>query len=597
MINYSTFHDLFVRALDALDAPGLSALIEAHPEKSREIGAKFSPHCALTLGRVRHPDAESRRLHGAAWIDTAEVLMSFGFEPGADATQAWRRALTSSILDPAPLRWLFDRGLLASADWRRDSPQWLGAHGLEGLIELIRADGPSERELLRMMIQSGIAGGAEQSISATDCAVAGAWNCGQDLVDQGFGLGPCSTGPEQLKGADPLTALAGSFAWRRTLRQRAASSLAENEAEADEMSAQLDRFMGWGATFGADQARALSNPLAALLGDGDANRTASLPMLEKVGSKLVALGADPNAGALVLRIGVGFFLAEKEINRPHRAKATWDWALSVGARPSHAPELLLSATSRALAEKNASAMVDFLAAQGADPASCSRLVRPSPVEAALGRGFHQLAWKLGSMGAALDYVDEQGEGPLHHLAAQRGASENLLLGQLLSRPEILATIESPSASPRRAGETPLHRACGAQAPGPLKLLLERGANPNAQDAKGQTPMRHLLRKYGSRAQRQLDPQLRLLLAHGADPALADAKGVTPAQAACANAPLPALERLLALRPEDLVDERDSAKAAKAALIARGAEGGSLAFRVELGVEVPTARPRKKARGL
>jgi len=65
----------------------------------------------------------------------------------------------------------------------------------------------------------------------------------------------------------------------------------------------------------------------------------------------------------------------------------------------------------------------------------------------------------------------------------------------------------------------------------LKILLERGADINAQDGRGQTPLHRAVRRKNYQASRKEKhnpmPHIRLLLDHGADPDIKDKDGKTP----------------------------------------------------------------------
>lgn len=72
----------------------------------------------------------------------------------------------------------------------------------------------------------------------------------------------------------------------------------------------------------------------------------------------------------------------------------------------------------------------------------------------------------------------------------------------------------------QAGETPLHRACGAGHLEAARLLLEMGADPSPQAKEGETPM-HLAALEGN------GPLVRLLLEAGARVDVASDTGLTP----------------------------------------------------------------------
>ena len=78
------------------------------------------------------------------------------------------------------------------------------------------------------------------------------------------------------------------------------------------------------------------------------------------------------------------------------------------------------------------------------------------------------------------------------------------------------------------GQPLLHRAAiSSDGLGALKVLLERGANPNLQDANGKTALHKLFGFHGLSPRM---PVLRLLLQHGASPETADETGEIPLHA-------------------------------------------------------------------
>jgi ankyrin repeat protein len=72
--------------------------------------------------------------------------------------------------------------------------------------------------------------------------------------------------------------------------------------------------------------------------------------------------------------------------------------------------------------------------------------------------------------------------------------------------------------------SPLHEAVRLGEPGFVRMLLEKGANPNARDYSGETPLHEALRR------RDRD-MVGALLDFGANPNLPDRMGLTPLQAA------------------------------------------------------------------
>jgi ankyrin repeat protein len=89
------------------------------------------------------------------------------------------------------------------------------------------------------------------------------------------------------------------------------------------------------------------------------------------------------------------------------------------------------------------------------------------------------------------------------------------------------------------GKTALHFTAKAGFVGSTAALLAAGANPNAVDGDGLTPLWHLLQS-GARADRATIA--RLLLDAGADPSVADAKGRTLRDTVVADRTRPRAER-------------------------------------------------------
>lgn len=84
---------------------------------------------------------------------------------------------------------------------------------------------------------------------------------------------------------------------------------------------------------------------------------------------------------------------------------------------------------------------------------------------------------------------------------------------------LLLRYGAPADSRDDESRTPLHAASDSES---VRLLLMAGANPNAVDAAGDTPL-HYLVSYG----RYNDAVAEMLLQHGADPSRRNAKGQVP----------------------------------------------------------------------
>jgi ankyrin repeat protein len=74
----------------------------------------------------------------------------------------------------------------------------------------------------------------------------------------------------------------------------------------------------------------------------------------------------------------------------------------------------------------------------------------------------------------------------------------------------------------RGGMSALHQACFWGLDDAVAILLGRGADPNARDKNGKTPLMYLPGRSTARSIRITE----MMLAHGADPNAVDAKGRT-----------------------------------------------------------------------
>jgi ankyrin repeat protein len=78
---------------------------------------------------------------------------------------------------------------------------------------------------------------------------------------------------------------------------------------------------------------------------------------------------------------------------------------------------------------------------------------------------------------------------------------------------------------------PLHVAAKRGNVAMVALLLAHGADPNAHDANGQTPLHMSCRRMGFQSDGVGDQVARLLLSHGANPVRVDALGLSPSDCA------------------------------------------------------------------
>lgn len=147
----------------------------------------------------------------------------------------------------------------------------------------------------------------------------------------------------------------------------------------------------------------------------------------------------------------------------------------------------------------------------------------------MGRPFHL----LGLVAALLLAAACGGESPYSPLieAARAGS-----LDQMASLLDSGADANAPGPTGDDWDATPLQHAILARQPGAVRLLLDRGADPNRVGGP-RSPAPLLL------AAGDIDPTfVRLLLAHGADPAVEGERGATPLSTAVSAGPIKGPDR-------------------------------------------------------
>ncbi|KAL4779767.1 ankyrin repeat-containing domain protein [Aspergillus varians] len=140
---------------------------------------------------------------------------------------------------------------------------------------------------------------------------------------------------------------------------------------------------------------------------------------------------------------------------------------------------------------------------------------------------------------ALSHAAESFEIPLIDLLLAKGADPTLkdLVGREPSsyaatsyRPEgflrLFQTEQVQLEARDSRGWTPLFYACNFGRPEMVKLLLDLGASPNAQDTAGETPLMWAMKRSRRIPPDGADGIIRFLLAKGADPNVKDHRGAT-----------------------------------------------------------------------
>ena len=148
------------------------------------------------------------------------------------------------------------------------------------------------------------------------------------------------------------------------------------------------------------------------------------------------------------------------------------------------------------------------------------------ITAARNQDLRRLRKLIAANPALVKGQDAGGSTLLHHAAAF-GTKEML---------EVLLKAGADVNARNGRGSTPLHWAVSDE--GKTRLLLEKGAAINSQTDSGRTPL------YLAASQSDHDNVLRLLLDKGADPNLATLNGRTPLMAAAGAGELPMVQMLL-----------------------------------------------------
>ncbi|MGB2578594.1 ankyrin repeat protein [Elusimicrobium simillimum] len=140
-----------------------------------------------------------------------------------------------------------------------------------------------------------------------------------------------------------------------------------------------------------------------------------------------------------------------------------------------------------------------------------------PLDVAIQQGNIEIVKELLSANAEVNLVYGQNKiTPLHAAAGWNGNNkEELNIIEILLQAG--ATIEVADAY----GFTPLHEAASNADSGKIKLLLEYGANPNAQTTRRRTPLHLAAQMVGSR---EGPAAIGLLISNGADTRVKDENG-------------------------------------------------------------------------
>jgi len=526
------------------------------------------------------------------WREMMDALMAAGL-PLRDARRKWAHDALQHASDTATLDWMVSQGVfsdegLGGLAWARS-----GGWHCQGLLATLSEEGPAENAVLDRLLVVGVAGGERPLFGITELVCAGLWTLAEHLAARGEKPG------RDLESQCNITHRSGPIETFMAVFSPAGSPGPMARDDAQEAVSRLRQLVKWGAVIDPASGES-SAALAALLehSGGKTKRPMTPEYLGTVGSELISLGADPNGGPFLARRLATLSCQERERKGEKAlisASAAFRWAVENGFDMSaHAGEVhAIAAKIQDPAE--AWRMAERFEALGARISSIEAR-GPSPVKEALESLRMDLAWKFIHAGAPADYISQYfGETALHFLAEKATKACLAQLALLLARPEMKAIAGQASTSSMRMGAQPLHLACAALNEKAIQLLLDAGAEVNAQDTKGWTPLRHLLRKTGPKTQEKTAALARLLIERGADPSISDQNGLTPAQGMAKKAPLAALAQILALRPEDAAGEDAASAQANKTLRQRGGEGVSVAEQAELSQVMAQAKSKHKTR--
>jgi hypothetical protein len=633
-----------IAAMKKLDAAAVRIAIEAAPDE-----------CGALLRRAEEAEQADNdfwratsNLDGLGWRpfrlggdfgearglvarEMIEALAGGGWRPDAQRLGIWLHVAMETQTDMETLE-LIERLGGFEEEARRAAERTGGSLQAHGLAKTLAARGTRERALFGRLAASGAIGNADKALfSAAELLSRGQWALAQDLVDAGH---PAAVVERTSRSGQMKPESIEEFLqWRvaRAHRWGAPEWPAERERpmtpqeraqEAEDALAGVRQLAAWGVPLQRVDDLRNEKPgsaiFASLFGSANLrwNRGATEEMVKAVGPELIKMGVDPSDGdalaeclAKACRSLSNDAAQAKRDKKDGRASApSHDYPQSLDAMAQWAVEHGLDLRSRAGLMHTTITGLDVEDKNGGTPYrdSIERLERwgvrladiapvgPTPLALCLRDRHFKVASALIERGAPFAY-ECNGEGPLHALAASANGPGLRALDAALARPEAGALINQSSNDPERMGETPLHQACAALSLESMRRLLDAGADPNAKDAKGWTPIRHALRLSGKKAQEKASEAIVLLIGRGADPALTDHKGLTAAQSAAATAPMRALADLLRARPQDVLDGKKGAETRKK-LGARGDGGQEIAAIVEQEALSEALRETKRRAG-
>lgn len=551
---------------------------QTHFSAYRLRGAATLDDRALSLLAAAPRDGSLHRRLGA--------LEAAGWSPKLKGL-AILKGICSEAHDSQALLWLAERGWLSL---QTPALPASGESERTAICQAFAKETELDLAILERLAGMGVFADADGCVGFTDFVSFGLMRSARKLGELGFKPRPATlSGGRGEVGSSPVAVYARVVTGRR---EDASRPMEEQIAQINHDLADLaERGASFLPTGPSPEEARLSDPYVASARSRFFSREQK-PLIRALYHGLKRHGADPNASGLYL------FEEVRRVDWQGGDSDFFDLAIELGADPKSRPELLLSAPAGWTGSRLAGlSWMDKLIALGADPAAIPNVCPEQEHPIAWAARYKNFLYANGSLhrGVSPEWIDEKtGATCFHTLAQMNGAEALKLFQRLAADPRSKRLVDQKtSIKEGKGGDTALMLACAKLNIEQVKTLLDAGADPNAQNASGWTPLHHAGRRYGAQAQNKCAPVVSLLLEAGADPSIINASGLTAGQAMAKKAPLAGLQALLSVRPEDVTGSEDAARQAAQALGKRGAKAVSVVERAILESDGAPSAPVKK----